>query len=71
MKQYTSKHMKEVMEVRGYSPRTIESYIANVKNLASYFNKLSTFTSIRYFLYMKNNLRGHHLTMQSAPSGFF
>lgn len=39
MKQYSSQHMKEVMEVRGYSPRTIESYIANVKNLAAYFNK--------------------------------
>lgn len=39
MKQYTRKEMREVMEVRGYSLKTIECYIANVRNLAAYFNK--------------------------------
>ena len=39
MNQYTSKQMREVMEVRGYSQKTIESYIARVRNMAAYFNK--------------------------------
>jgi len=39
MKHYTRKHMKEIMEVRGFSPNTISNYLAHIKNLAAYFNK--------------------------------
>ena len=39
MKQYTRKEMREIMEVRGYSQKTIEHYIFHVRNLAAYFNK--------------------------------
>lgn len=39
MKQYTRKETRAVMEVRGYSPRTIEAYIYHLINLAGYFNK--------------------------------
>lgn len=40
MKKYTRKEMREVMEIRGYSERTISSYISTISNLAGYFNKL-------------------------------
>lgn len=39
MKKYTRKEMRSIMEVRGYSPRTIEAYIYHLINLAGYFNK--------------------------------
>ena len=39
MKQYTRKEMREQMEVRGYSPKTMGSYICHVRNMAEYFNK--------------------------------
>ena len=39
MKKYTRARMREIMEVRGFSPNTIEIYITHVKNFAAYFNK--------------------------------
>ena len=39
MKKYTRKEMREEMEIRGYSERTISTYIGQMLNLAKYFNK--------------------------------
>jgi integrase/recombinase XerD len=39
MAKYTRKEMREVMEVRGYSERTISIYTYHMANLAEYFNK--------------------------------
>ncbi|MBI9060335.1 MAG: phage integrase N-terminal SAM-like domain-containing protein [Labilibaculum sp.] len=39
MKKYTHVEMKEMMEVRGYSPNTVDIYISHVRNLAAYFNR--------------------------------
>lgn len=37
--QYDRKSMIEHLKVRGYSPRTIKIYVAQIINLAGYFNK--------------------------------
>jgi integrase/recombinase XerD len=39
MKHYTRKEMREVMEVRGFSEKTIAIYISHISNLADYFNR--------------------------------
>ena len=39
MKKYTRKEMRTSMQVRGFSPRTIDVYINHLINLAGYFNK--------------------------------
>jgi len=39
MKRYTREKMKELMEIRGFSPCTIKMYIYHMINLAEYFNK--------------------------------
>ena len=39
MPKYTRKEMREVMEIRGFSERTISIYISHIGNLAAYFNK--------------------------------
>jgi len=36
LKQYTRKEMREMMEVRGFSPSTITAYISHVYNLAEF-----------------------------------
>jgi hypothetical protein len=37
--QFTRKHMLEVMQIRGFSERTISIYITHIRNFAEYFNK--------------------------------
>lgn len=37
--QFTSKQMREVMAIRGFSERTISVYITHIRYLAEYFNK--------------------------------
>jgi hypothetical protein len=39
MKQYTRKDLREALEVRGYSERTIEIYTYHMVQLAAYFNR--------------------------------
>jgi hypothetical protein len=39
MKRYTRKELREELEVRGYSERTIEIYTYHMVNLAEYFNR--------------------------------
>ncbi len=39
MQKYTRKEMREIMEVRGFSERTITVYINHIINLAGFFNK--------------------------------
>lgn len=39
MKKYTRVEMREMMEVRGYSPKTVDIYINHVRNLAEYIGK--------------------------------
>jgi len=39
MKKYTRKEMIAIMEIRGFSPRTISIYINHMRNFAEYFNK--------------------------------
>jgi len=39
MRKYTRVEMREMMEIRGFSKNTIESYINHAKNIAAYFNK--------------------------------
>ena len=39
MKIYTRKEMREEMEIRGYSERSISVYTAHLIKLAEYFNK--------------------------------
>lgn len=39
MSKYTRKEMREELEIRGYSERTISIYTYHVSNLAEYFNR--------------------------------
>ena len=39
MKKYTRVEMREMMEVRVFSPKTVEIYINQVRNLAEYIGK--------------------------------
>lgn len=39
MRQYTRKELREELEIRGYSERTIEIYTYHMVNLAAYFNQ--------------------------------
>ncbi len=39
MKHAGRKEMREEMEIRGYSDRTIQLYLKQVQNFAEYFNK--------------------------------
>lgn len=39
MKKYTRVEMREMMEVRGFSPKTVDIYIHHVRNLAEYIGK--------------------------------
>lgn len=39
MRKYTRVEMREMMEVRGFSPKTVDIYINHVRNLAEYIGK--------------------------------
>ena len=39
MKKYTRVEMREMMEVRGFSPKTVDIYINHVSKLAEYIGK--------------------------------
>jgi hypothetical protein len=39
LKKYSRKEMRASMEVRGFSPGTIDVYINHIINLSTYFNK--------------------------------
>ena len=39
MKKYTRKEMREIMEIRGFSPNTVEIYINQIRYLTKYTGK--------------------------------
>lgn len=39
MRKYTRKELREELQIRGYSERTIEIYTYHMVNLATYFNQ--------------------------------